>query len=73
MNQTLQAGGNVSIDAFSGTVTVTHDIDPRHDINLTAFLLTEAGKVQGDSSIVSFPSSGLGTPTLKLCLTFNRY
>ncbi|MDP3008454.1 MAG: TerD family protein [Methylococcales bacterium] len=54
MNQTLQAGGNVSIDAFSGTVTVTHDIDPRHDINLTAFLLTEAGKVQGDSSIVFF-------------------
>jgi stress response protein SCP2 len=54
MNQTLQAGGNVSIDAFSGTVTVTHDIDPRHDINLTAFLLTESGKVQGDSSIVFF-------------------
>jgi tellurite resistance protein TerA len=54
MNQTLQAGENVSIDAFSGTITVTHDIDPRHDINLTAFLLTEAGKVQGDSSIVFF-------------------
>jgi stress response protein SCP2 len=54
MNQTLQVGGNVSIDAFSGTVTVTHDIDPRHDTNLTAFLLTEAGKVQGDSGIVFF-------------------
>ena len=54
MNQTLQAGGNVSINDFSGTVIISHDIDHSHDINLTAFLLTDAGKVQGDHGIVFF-------------------
>jgi stress response protein SCP2 len=54
MTQLLQAGGNQSIGTFSGTFIISHDIDPRHDINLTAFLLTEAGKVQGDSGIVFF-------------------
>jgi tellurite resistance protein TerA len=55
MNQVLlQAGGNVSISNFSGTVIISHDIDARHDINLTAFLLTESGRVQGDSGIVFF-------------------
>jgi tellurite resistance protein TerA len=54
MTQSLQAGGNLTIGAFSGTVIVTHDIDNKLDINLTAFLLTDAGKVQGDSGIVYF-------------------
>jgi hypothetical protein len=31
------------------------------------------GLVTAVFAFVSFPSSGLGMPTLKLCLTFNRY
>jgi tellurite resistance protein TerA len=54
MSQFLQPGGNLAIECFSGIVIVTHDIDHRLDINLTAFLLTEAGKVQGDSGIVYY-------------------
>jgi len=54
MNQSLSRGGNLGIGAFSGTVVVTHDIDPKFDINLSAFLLTDAGKVQGDNGIVYY-------------------
>jgi len=54
MGQSLQPGGNVAIVSFSGTVIVSHDIDRNLDINLTAFLLTEVGKVQGDSGIVFY-------------------
>lgn len=65
MTQSLQAGGNLTIGAFSGTVTVTHAIDDKLDINLTAFLLTEAGKVQGDSGIVYYnqPTAPNGVAT----------
>jgi stress response protein SCP2 len=54
MTQSLQAGGNISINDFSGTVIISHDIDARHDINLTAFLLTDTGKVRDDSNVVFF-------------------
>jgi tellurite resistance protein TerA len=54
MGQLLQPGGNLSIVSFSGTVIVTHDIDSNHGINLTAFLLTNDGKVQGDNGIVYY-------------------
>lgn len=64
MSQSLQPGGNVAI-GFSGTVIVTHDNDDRLNINLTAFLLTDAGKVQGDSGIVYYnqPSTPGGAAT----------
>lgn len=54
MSQSLQPGGNLAIVSFSGTVIVSHDIDHKLDINLTAFLLTEVGKVQGDSGVVFY-------------------
>lgn len=54
MTSSLQLGENLAITAFSGTVTVTHDVNKKLDINLTAFLLTDAGKVQGDSGIVYY-------------------
>jgi tellurite resistance protein TerA len=61
MNRFLQPGGNLAIECFSGTVVVTHDIDHKLDINLTAFLLTDTGKVQGDSGIVYYNQPiGLG-------------
>lgn len=54
MSSSLQPGANQGIAAFAGTLIVTHDADSQLDINLTAFLLTDAGKVQGDSGIVFF-------------------
>ncbi|MEY4588522.1 MAG: hypothetical protein RL497_598 [Pseudomonadota bacterium] len=54
MSTSLQPGANISIIPFSGTVIVSHDIDSSLDINLTAFLLTESGAVQGDSGIVFY-------------------
>lgn len=54
MGKSLQPGGNIAIVSFSGTVVISHDIDYGLDINLTAFLLTELGKVQGDSGIVFY-------------------
>lgn len=54
MNQILQMGGNLTLDDFAGTVIVTHDVDKQYDINLTAFLLTDSGKVTGDEGIVFF-------------------
>ena len=54
MNEILQMGSNLTLYDFLGTVVVTHDIDNRHNINLTAFLLTGEGKVQGDNGIVFF-------------------
>jgi len=54
MNQILQSGGNLAIPSFSGTVVVSHAIDNKLDINLTAFLLTDLGKVQGDTGIIYY-------------------
>jgi len=54
MSPSLQPGENTALEAFSGMVIVTHDVDPRLDVNLTAFLLTDSGKVQGDSGIVYY-------------------
>jgi len=54
MQHTLQVGQNMPLNDFSGSVIVTHDIDPELDISLTAFLLTDAGKVQGDSGVVFY-------------------
>ncbi len=65
MKQSLQTGGNIVLSAFKGTVIVTHDISHLIDISLTAFLVTDAGKVQGDSGIVFYnqPEGPLGVAT----------
>lgn len=61
MSSLLQPGANQTMPAFCGTVIVTHDSDAKLDINLTAFLLTQEGKTQGDSGIVFFNQpDGLG-------------
>ncbi|MCX4028136.1 TerD family protein [Endozoicomonas sp. SM1973] len=54
MTQTLQPGGNILLEAFSGTVIVSHKIDQKLDINLTAFILSGSGKVLNDSGVVFF-------------------
>ena len=54
MSQLLQSGENIPIASFSGTIIVSHDIDHQLDINLTAFLLTEFGKVQDDRGVIFY-------------------
>jgi tellurite resistance protein TerA len=50
----LQPGANQAIAARSGAVVVSHDADGGLDVNLTAFLLTDQGRAQGDSGIVFY-------------------
>jgi tellurite resistance protein TerA len=54
MNQSLQAGGNQTLQSFSGTVIVSHDMDSALDVNLTAFLLNDKSKVQDDEGLVFY-------------------
>ena len=54
MSQTLKQGENTALNSAKGKVTVHHIADNRIDVNLTAFLLTEAGKVVDDSGMVFF-------------------
>ncbi|GCD12155.1 TerD family protein [Clostridium tagluense] len=54
MIQELKTGGNTSLSSSKGSVIVTHDIDKNIDVSLTAFLVTDAGKVLGDSGIVFY-------------------
>lgn len=54
MNQSLKPGENTSLDLPNGHVVVTHAAGDNLDVNLTAFLVTEAGKVTSDSDMVFF-------------------
>ena len=65
MMKIIQRGENLVINNSSGIVTVAHDIDHRLDINLTAFLVTDSGKVLDDSGIVYYnqPNGPLGVAT----------
>ena len=65
MNQSLQMGGNLTLSTFKGTVIVTHDISHSIDVSLTAFLVTNEDKVQGDSGIICYnqPEGPLGVAT----------
>jgi tellurite resistance protein TerA len=66
MNQLLQMGGNTTLSAAKGNVTISHEISKLIDISLTAFLLTDSDKVQGDSGIIFYnqPTSSSGVATL---------
>lgn len=66
MNQFLQMGANTVLSSPNGNVTVTYEISNSIDISLTAFLLTDSDKVQGDSGIIFYnqPKSSSGVATL---------
>ncbi|ANF95036.1 TerD family protein [Paenibacillus bovis] len=66
MNQFLQMGANATLDASKGHITISHEVSASIDISLTAFLLTDADKVQGDSGIIFYnqPTSATGVATL---------
>lgn len=54
MSVTLVPGANTTLPTSTGTLTIEHDLDSGIDVNLTAFLITEAGKVKGDCGVVYF-------------------
>lgn len=64
MNQTLPIAANCVLSSPKGTVKISYDHSDFIDISLTAFLLTNSDKVQGDSGIVFYnqpkSSSGVG-------------
>lgn len=66
MNQFLQMGANITLSTAKGSVTISHEISALIDISLTAFLLTDSDKVQGDSGIIFYnqPASSSGVATL---------
>ncbi|WP_066316109.1 TerD family protein [Bacillus sp. FJAT-29814] len=66
MNQLLQMGANTVLHSPKGHVAVSYEISNTIDISLTAFLLTDADKVQGDSGIIFYnqPTSSSGVATL---------
>jgi len=65
MNQFLHMGANTVLNSPKGMVTVSYEISNSIDISLTAFLLTESDKVQGDSGIIFYnqqkSTSGVAT------------
>ncbi|GKU83947.1 TerD family protein [Niallia sp. NCCP-28] len=66
MNQILQMGANTVLSSLKGSVTVSYEISNSIDMSLTAFLLTDSDKVQGDSGIIFYnqPKSSSGVATL---------
>lgn len=66
MSQFLQMGANTTLSAAKGNITISHEISSLIDISLTAFLLTDSDKVQGDSGIIFYnqPTSSTGVATL---------
>ncbi|MCQ4319019.1 TerD family protein [Stutzerimonas stutzeri] len=54
MNQFLKPGENTAISSAKGQVVVSHAAGDNLDVNLTAFLVTEQGKMIDDSGMVFF-------------------
>lgn len=54
MNQSLKPGENTTLSQPKGHVVVTHAAGDQLDVNLTAFLVTETGKVTDDNDMVFF-------------------
>ncbi|WP_440114714.1 TerD family protein [Paenibacillus sp. QZ-Y1] len=66
MNQFLQMGANTTLSAAKGSVMISHEISNLIDISLTAFLLTDSDRVQGDHGVIFYnqPTSSSGVATL---------
>lgn len=66
MNQILPIGGNTVLSSASGEIVVRYQQSNTVDVSLTAFLLTDEGKVQGDNGIIFYnqPQSETGIATL---------
>ncbi|RVT61376.1 TerD family protein [Niallia taxi] len=66
MSQFLQMGANAALSSSRGKVTVSYEASNKIDISLTAFLLTDLDKVQGDNGIIFYnqPNSTTGVVNL---------
>ncbi|WP_409296322.1 TerD family protein [Peribacillus sp. SCS-26] len=66
MSQILQMGANTVLSSPKGNVTVSYEVSSTIDVSLTAFLLTDGDKVQGDSGIIFYnqPVSSSGAAAL---------
>ncbi|MEN8702375.1 TerD family protein [Bacillus infantis] len=66
MNSLLQMGANTVLSSPKGTVTVSYENSNMIDISLTAFLLSDSDRVQGDSGIIFYnqPKSISGAASL---------
>ncbi|WP_409290828.1 TerD family protein [Peribacillus sp. SCS-37] len=66
MSQFLQMGANTVLSSPKGNVTVSYETSNVIDVSLTAFLLTDVDKVQGDSGIIFYnqPVSPSGAASL---------
>jgi tellurite resistance protein TerA len=66
MNSLLQMGANTVLSYPKGTVTVSYETSNMIDISLTAFLLSDSDRVQGDSGIIFYnqPKSISGAASL---------
>lgn len=62
----LQMGGNTLLASPKGKVTISYEHNNAIDVSLTAFLLTNTDKVQGDEGIVFYnqPNSSTGMANL---------
>ncbi|WP_447864893.1 TerD family protein (plasmid) [Pseudomonas aeruginosa] len=54
LSQSLKPGENTTINQPKGQVLVAHSAGANLDVNLTAFLVTDTGKVIDDSGMVFF-------------------
>ncbi|ABM04293.1 Uncharacterized proteins involved in stress response [Psychromonas ingrahamii 37] len=54
MTTELQKGGNCALACSIGTIFIKHPTSAAIDINLTAFLLDDSGKVKNDNGMVFF-------------------
>ncbi|PWQ94760.1 TerD family protein [Leucothrix arctica] len=50
----IQKGGNCALECSSGTILIKHPASTAIDINLTAFLLDDSGKVKNENDMVFF-------------------
>jgi tellurite resistance protein TerA len=59
-------GANTTLSSAKGSIKISHEISNSIDVSLTAFLLTDSDKVQGDSGIIFYnqPTSSTGVATL---------
>ncbi len=71
VNQSLKPGENTTLNTSKGQVVISHAADTHLDVNLTAFLVTDSGKVIDDSGMVFFnaPEHGSGAATFAMPVT----
>ena len=83
MNKSLKPGENITLSQAAGQVRIFHTAGANIDINLTAFLVSDLGKVNNDDDMVFFNAphhiSGAATfiapitkgETVSHCIDFN--